>query len=602
MKQILLLSFLLCRMMQAEAQPSFPSAANAHAHNDYEGAFPFWEAWKNGFGSIETDIFLHNGKLIVAHDSTQLLRQWTLDSLYLQPLVRCIQSNKGAVYPDSKKALQLMIDIKSDSVATLQQLIADIKRYPSLINTQTLRFVISGNRPPAETFSSYPAWIHFDGDLRKSYTPEQMTRLPMLSGNFKNYSTWNGKGRMVEKERLLVESLIERAHQQGKTIRFWNAPDNLNSWYEFIERGVDYINTDRIFEISAFFKNLPARQYQQPLPHKMYQPKRRNDGTMKPVKNVILLIGDGTGLAQWQAASTANKGALNVFNMRYTGLSKTSSFDSYITDSAPGATAFSAGVKTNNRSVGVDHTGKKLLLLPQILAERKIQTGIITTGDLRDATPAAFYAHQPERSSFDAIFDDLLQGPVQLLIGSLAMKGKDSVKAGESRFRFFSSIADLPHTSVKPVVVAEAKAALPAAAGRGGWASEAFKRSVKLLSKNSKGFFLVVEGAQVDRGGHANQLPLVVSELLDLDKVVGEAMAFADSNGETLVIVTGDHETGGLTLTAGDSEKGLISGQFSTDDHTAIPVPVFAYGPQAHLFTGVYENTAIFEKIRRAFR
>ena len=111
---------------------------------------------------------------------------------------------------------------------------------------------------------------------------------------------------------------------------------------------------------------------------------------------------------------------------------------------------------------------------------------------------------------------------------------------------------------------------------------------------------MMLEGAQVDHGGHANQLPWLVSEVLDFDQAIAKAMAFADSNGETLVIVTADHETGGLTLTGGDYKTGYTSGQFSTEDHTAIPVPVFAYGPGAQLFTGVYENTAIFFKILQA--
>lgn len=592
-----ILFILLFLTLQSQSQSVLPSTANAHAHNDYEGAFPFWEAWKAGFGSIEADVFLHQGRLIVAHDSTQLERQWTLDSLYLAPLAQCIQQNKGTVYPNAQRTLQLMIDIKSDSVATLNKLVDRLKAYPALTGTPTLKIVISGNRPHPTAYAAYPAWIQFDGELQKEYTAEQLARIPMLSGNFKKFSSWNGKGRMVENERVLFQSLVQKAHQQGKKIRFWNAPDNLNSWYAFAEGGADYLNTDHIHEISAFFRQLPHRQFTNPSPHVAYQPRYRNDGTDKPVKNIILLIGDGTGLAQWYAACTANRGVLNVFNMRYTGLSKTSSFDSYITDSAPGATAFSSGQKTTNRAVGVDHTGKKLSLLPQIVATRKMQTGIITTGDLRDATPAAFYAHQAERSSFDAIFNDLLQSPVHLTIGAMNMKAADSIKAKESRFQFLSPIDAMPQTATKPLVVTDARAALPAASGRKEWATEAFHRVTALLSKNNYGFFLMMEGAQVDHGGHANRLPYLVTELLDFDKVIGEAMAFADSNGETLVIVTGDHETGGLTLTGGNYTNGQTIGQFSTDDHTAIPVPVFAYGPGAQLFDGVYENTAVFEKI-----
>ncbi|HEV7332290.1 MAG TPA: alkaline phosphatase [Flavisolibacter sp.] len=596
------LFLLLLPGLQSRSQTTLYSTANAHAHNDYENPFPFWEAWKNQLGSIEADVFLDNGELVVAHDSTQLARQWTLDSLYLRPLLQCVLANGGTVYPDSTRTLQLMIDIKSDSLTTLQALVNLVKNYPSLVSAPTLKFVISGNRPAAAAFSSYPAWVRFDGDLRKTYTPEQLERVEMLSGNFKHVSTWNGKGKMVDKEWAAFTRLVEQAHKQNKKIRFWNAPDHLNAWYAYIEAGVDFINTDHVAAIHSFFESLPYRQYTHPKPHKAYQAKYRNDGSNKPPKNIILLIGDGTGLAQWHAGYTANKAALNVFNMRHGGLSKTSSSDHFITDSAPGATAFSSGQKTNNRAVGVDATGKKLRLLPQVVAARKMKTGIITTGDVRDATPAAFYAHQSERSRFDAIVNDLLQSSIHLLAGAFPIESTDSAKLKSSRFALLSSVDSISPVLQKPLLVADPKAALPAAEGRGSWAVNAFLKATALLSKNKEGFFLVVEGAQIDHGGHANRLPYLVSELLDFDRVIGEAMAFADANGETLVIVTGDHETGGLTLTGGDFKKGRIVGEFSTNDHTGVPVPVFSYGPRSQWFDGVYENTAIFHKMVEAIK
>jgi len=111
----------------------------------------------------------------------------------------------------------------------------------------------------------------------------------------------------------------------------------------------------------------------------------------------------------------------------------------------------------------------------------------------------------------------------------------------------------------------------------------------------------MAEGAQVDYGGHKNDLPYVTSEVLDFDRLVGAALKFADEDGETLVVVTADHETGGLSLLDGDFSKGYVGGQFSTHDHSAIPVPVFAYGPGSQLFEGVYENTALFGKILKAY-
>jgi len=195
-----------------------------------------------------------------------------------------------------------------------------------------------------------------------------------------------------------------------------------------------------------------------------------------------------------------------------------------------------------------------------------------------------------------------LNDPVDLIMGSCNLDGQDSiVNQLNQKFDLFYSIGSTkPKT--KPVFVADKTAALSILKGRGEWLSKAFQQAVDLLSANKNGFLLMLEAAQVDRGGHINQLPVVVTELLDFDKVIGKAMEFADSNGQTLIIVTGDHETGGLTLTGGDYEKQLVSGQFSTRGHTAIPVPVFAYGPQSHLFDGTYENTEIYFRILKALK
>ncbi|MNT57570.1 Alkaline phosphatase H precursor [compost metagenome] len=126
-------------------------------------------------------------------------------------------------------------------------------------------------------------------------------------------------------------------------------------------------------------------------------------------------------------------------------------------------------------------------------------------------------------------------------------------------------------------------------------------KTIQLLSANPKGFFIMAEGAQIDHGGHANDLPFAVTEQQDFDRLVGEAIKFADRDGETLVIVTADHETGGLSLLDASYKKGMVRGNFSTDDHTNIMVPVFAYGPGANAFMGVYPNNSIFDKIIKAY-
>lgn len=157
-------------------------------------------------------------------------------------------------------------------------------------------------------------------------------------------------------------------------------------------------------------------------------------------------------------------------------------------------------------------------------------------------------------------------------------------------------------TSGKQLVLLADSATRRVLDGRGDMLKTSLLKTIQLLSKNNTGFFIMAEGAQIDYGAHANDLPYVVTEQHDFDRLVGEALKFADHDGETLVIVTADHETGGLSLLDADYRKGTVRGYFSSDDHTNIMVPVFAYGPGAQNFIGIYNNTEIFNKIISAFK
>ncbi|MBE7174721.1 MAG: alkaline phosphatase [Williamsia sp.] len=393
--------------------------------------------------------------------------------------------------------------------------------------------------------------------------------------------------------------MINKAHDLHKPVRFWGAPDVVNAWYQLMKLGVDYINTDHIPALASFLTNTDKTSYHAAETHAAYTPAGSYDGNTKLPKNIILLIGDGCGLAEWYAGYTANKGALTVFNIKHTGLSKTSSADSYITDSAPGSTAFASGKKTNNRFVGVDATGHQMALIPEIITRKKMLSGIVTSGDITDATPADFYAHRSSRDSSDAILKDLAVSPLQFIMGA----GNASLPANipllqQHGFTMASSLKTIPAKG--KFIVADNLAGLSVLNGRKEWLSAAFEAAVGKLSSASNGFFLMLEAAQIDWGGHDNNLPYISTEVVDFDKVIGKALKFADRNKETLVIITADHETGGLSLLDGDISKGYVSGNFSTNDHTAIPVPVYAYGPQSQQFTGVYENTEIFYKIMKA--
>jgi len=601
---IKLMSFIVLSMasISVAGQSRMYTVANAHSHNDYENTEPFQMAYMEQFGSIEADIFLQDNDLIVAHDNSEVQQHRTLEQLYLQHLEIAIRKNNGFVYPDNNRQLQMLVDIKTDAVSTLDKLVSVLSAHPTLINNRSLHWVITGNRPDAAKYKSYPQFIRFDGELSNDYDDDALSKIDLLSDDFKRYSTWTGKNALPSADSMKLKAVIDKAHEKHKPVRLWNAPDMANAWIQLMKLNVDYINTDRIKELSAYLNKGWTHTFTTTSTHELYKPTYASDKTNATAKNVILLIGDGTGLAQLYSGYTANKGALNIFQMRSVGLSKTSSFDRYVTDSAPGATSISSGVKTNNRYVGVDHTGVKLKLIPEYLVDKKIKSGLVTAGDVTDATPADFYAHRAARDSSAAIFFDLANSPIQLLMGS----GNASYNADIRRklegnhYHIVSSIDSVTGNTDQKWLVMEEKASLSMLDGRGDWLQRAFTKSLNILSRNSAGFFMMAEGAQIDHGGHSNNLPYLVTEVLDFDELAGKAMQFADANPGTLVIITADHETGGLALHDGDYKTGMVSAQFTTNGHTGIPVPVFAYGPQSQLFCGVYENTEIFYKILQA--
>ena len=598
------------------AQPFNYSVANAHAHNDYNNPVPFYAAYTEGFGSIEADILMKEEILYVGHNADDIKLNRTLEDFYLKPLLSYVKKNHGYAYPDSSRILQFLIDVKTEAVPALDALTGLLKKYPELINTNSIKWVISGNRPDPSKFTSYPSFIWFDGNIEDNYSADALSKIAMLSGDLKNYTEWNGKSNTEGESEKKIKEAVAKVHALKKPIRFWDAPDIINTWYQLMHLRVDYINTDHVHELATFLNKLSRNSFVSKESYKPYQPTYLSDGSTKRAKNIILLIGDGTSLAQLYAGYTANRGALNLFQLKNIGLSKTSSHDNYITDSAPGSTAISSGIKTNNRFVGVDHTGKSVPLIPELIAKKRIKTGLITCGDIADATPADFYAHQSSRDDATAILKDLLKSPVDVLMGSGdeslnnvgILKESDKAKIGENivselgtRYKIVSSLDSVREKQNNKWIVIEKRAGLSMLDGRGDWLQQALAKTIKVLSKRKEGFFLMAEGAQVDYGGHDNNIAYVSTEVMDFDETIGDALRFADKDGETLVIVTADHETGGLTLLDGDYTKGYVSGQFSTNDHTALPVQVFAYGPQSFRFRGVYENTALFKKILDSF-
>jgi alkaline phosphatase len=247
----------------------------------------------------------------------------------------------------------------------------------------------------------------------------------MISQDFKKYSSWNGKGGLTVEDLPKIQDIIKKVKTFKKPIRFWATPDSKTSWKFFVDAGVDYINTDHPKDCVEYVQNLKDRTFKNTLLSEVYQPKFLYENKNEPVKNIILLIGDGNGLSQISSSVLANKGQLTLTQLRNIGLIKTTAADNFTTDSAAGATAFATGKKTNNRFIGMDPEGKPISNLTEILSEKGFNTGVITTDEIVGATPSAFYAHQKDRGMEKEIASDLNKCKLTFFAGGAKSKVSD---------------------------------------------------------------------------------------------------------------------------------------------------------------------------------
>lgn len=558
-----------------------------HAHNDYEHKQPFWEAFSAGCSSIEADIFLKNGQILVAHNAEDLSHEANLREMYLLPLRQLLT---GSIYQLDGK-LQVLIDVKSEAYATLDALVELMKEFPDLQNDERLQIVISGNRPKAADYHKYPAYIYFDHQ-ELGITPPNVEKVALVSLNFKKFSTYNGKGRITDADRNSLQKAIDFAHNMGRPIRFWGSPDAPSAWFSFHQLGIDFINTDQPYEACRYLKQLTDRMVvKKTAPTAI---KTSFDVTKRIGKSVILMIGDGNGLAQISSGILASDHATNFSKFKYIGLVKTTSADDLVTDSAAGATAIASGKKTKNRYIGANAKGQHL---PSILDHlekndpQKLQA-IVTTDQITGATPAAFYGHVLDRDSADVLSKQLAQSSIDLI----ASGGGKYFLDHRGKFTLFDELPDVKTEVKLPAAYLPAKGSLPFKNdGRGTFLTQSMEWMFGQFEQKSSSFFMLAENGHIDGAGHENLASNLVEEVLDFDQAIGLAMAFVDAHPETLLVVTADHETGGVSIAHG--YDGGIELDFQSNDHTGILVPVFAYGNGAEAFTGFMENTAIFDKL-----
>ena len=333
------------------------------------------------------------------------------------------------------------------------------------------------------------------------------------------------------------------------------------------------------------------------------------------VRNIILFIGDGMGLSHLTAArinSLGPDGRFHLDRMPVTGLVTTHAIDNLITDSAAAGTALASGVKTTNGSIGVDSSGASHPTILETARDAGMSTGLVTTTYITDATPATFAAHVRNRSMKDEIALQLLNARVNVLFGEgdhfypksdarsvrkdnenplvlakelgyTIVENKDALDSTKANF-LLGLFPDLTTDRMKSGL--QSPAQTPSLA-------ELTAKALEVLNRNDKGFFLMVEQEGVDMGSHVNREDYFIHHLNRLDEAVKVGLDFAARDERTLVLVTADHETGGVNIIGGAQKKKKVKLAWATDRHTGQPVPLFAYGPHALHFTGLKDNTEI---------
>jgi len=316
---------------------------------------------------------------------------------------------------------------------------------------------------------------------------------------------------------------------------------------------------------------------------------------------IILLLGDGMGIPQLTAAWHEHQ-YLNLQRFPYSGLMLTHAADKFVTGSAASATAMMSGEKTNYHYLGIDPDGNSLESIYDYLKKQNYKTGIISTSYITDATLAALYTHRADRTELEEIAmdfyhdfpdftfaggkDNFDQRDDQLnLMDSLAAKGVHILQSSSE----ISQLTQLPALGLvyplRPPFLLE---------GRDDFLMQASKKALSLFE--NKAFFLFIEGGQIDWGGHNKNIEEQVSETLEFDEVCGMALDYASQREHVLVLVVADHECGALSLLQGEGNEYIPN--YAVDEHSGNMVAVFAYGYGASNFTGIMDNTEIYDKLK----
>ena len=324
------------------------------------------------------------------------------------------------------------------------------------------------------------------------------------------------------------------------------------------------------------------------------------------VKNIIFLIGDGMGLASVSMMQLENNYEPTIFDSADNiALQKTYSLDNRVTDSAASGTALATGFKTNNTMLGQLPDGTNPESLMELAADKGKATGLVVTTYLQHATPGAFYAHVPSRHEYATISEQLLASDIDIAIGGgMAFfkerynNHKKATKAiTESGFTLVESLdADMSGERILALLADKE------IENRTGYLARATTAAIEHLDNNDNGFVLMVEGSLIDGMGHGNDAKGQQGEMRDFMEAIEVAVAYAREHTDTLVVVTADHETGGLAIISGNADFNLseqgVEYKWATGGHSGVMVPIYLYGTGAELINGVMENADLGKRLK----
>ena len=324
-------------------------------------------------------------------------------------------------------------------------------------------------------------------------------------------------------------------------------------------------------------------------------------------KNVIFIVGDGMGTTQVYTSIVAQGDQSAFLRFPVTGFSRTYSYNRYTTDSGAGGTALMTGHKVENRHIAFGPKGE---CYPSFLTlakqQKKMKVGFVVTSSVLDATPASTYAHVAERKSFDSISLQMAQCGFDVMIGGhrnafLPVHRNDGLEPLDTLqrrgYQLVYNVADLDKATSGRICGLLSDDNPSPAPARGPMLSIGVQKALNTLGSGREGFVLMIEGSQIDWACHNNDSAYLMAEMADFEQVLTLVLDYAKRDGHTLVVVTADHETGGLSLPSGSIAEGTSRMSFASGSHSGVMVPVFAYGPGAEQFSGIQQNTDIPRKI-----